>query len=66
MGINAGAFIAPLITGWLAQSVFGTEETPVYKVVFMASGVGMLISLVWFYVGRAQLKGIGDPPAGAQ
>ncbi|HEU4997224.1 MAG TPA: oligopeptide:H+ symporter [Gemmatimonadaceae bacterium] len=62
MGINAGAFLAPLITGWLAQSVFGSAGTPAYKVVFIASGVGMLISLVWFYFGRQQLKGIGAPP----
>src|SRR5262245_41393369 len=62
MGINAGAFVAPLITGWLAQSVFGTDAAPTYKVVFIASGVGMLISLVWFYFGRKQLKGIGAPP----
>lgn len=39
---------------------------PSYKVVFIASGVGMLISLVWFYIGRAGLKGIGAPPAGAE
>src|SRR4051812_6843025 len=62
MGINAGAFLAPLLTGWLANRVFGTEAVPSYRVVFIASGVGMLISLVWFYIGRAQLKGIGEPP----
>jgi ABC-type dipeptide/oligopeptide/nickel transport system permease component len=32
---------------------------PSYKMVFIASGIGMLISLLWFFVGRAQLKGIG-------
>ncbi len=63
MGINAGAFVAPLLTGWLAESVFGSEGAPAYKYVFIASGIGMLISLVWFYVGRAQLKGIGAPTA---
>jgi len=63
MGINAGAFIAPLLTSWLAAS-FGSAEMPSYKVVFFASGIGMLISLVWFYFGRAQLQGIGLPPAG--
>jgi POT family proton-dependent oligopeptide transporter len=66
MGINAGAFVAPLITGWLADSVFGSETTPMYKVVFIASGIGMLISLVWFYIGRSQLKGIGSPPPGGE
>jgi proton-dependent oligopeptide transporter, POT family len=66
MGINAGAFLAPIFTGWLASSVFGTDAMPAYKVVFIASGVGMLVSLVWFYVGRAQLKGIGSPPPGGE
>jgi POT family proton-dependent oligopeptide transporter len=61
MGINAGAFLAPLLTGWLAESVFGTADTPAYKVVFIASGIGMLVSLVWFWAGRGQLKGIGAP-----
>jgi POT family proton-dependent oligopeptide transporter len=61
MGINAGALVAPLVTGWLAQSVFGSDAAPAYKVVFIASGVGMLVSLVWFYIGRTALKGIGMP-----
>ncbi len=65
MGINAGAFIAPILTGWLAQSVFGTDAAPAYKYVFMAAGIGMLISLVWFWFGRRQLQGIGRPPAEA-
>ena len=66
MGINAGAFAAPLFTGWLAQTVFGTDAAPAYKYVFIASGVGMLVSLVWFYVGRGQLKGIGAPAPGTE
>jgi POT family proton-dependent oligopeptide transporter len=66
MGINAGAFIAPILAGWLAEQVFGTAETPAYKYVFLASGVGMLISLVWFWFGRSQLHGIGRPLAGAE
>ncbi|WP_024868714.1 peptide MFS transporter [Pseudoxanthomonas suwonensis] len=66
MGINLGAFIAPILTGWLAERMFGgTPELPAYKVVFIASGIGMLFSLLWFWFGRAQLKGIGAPPAEA-
>ena len=61
MGINAGAFISPILTQQLAQNVFNTGDTPAYKIVFFASGVGMLLSLVWFYFGRKQLKGIGAP-----
>jgi POT family proton-dependent oligopeptide transporter len=59
MGINTGAFIAPILTQILAQHVFNTGDTPAYKVVFFASGIGMLFSLVWFYFGRRGLKGIG-------
>jgi len=66
MGINAGAFLAPIFTQILAQKVFNTGDTPAYKVVFFAAGVGMLISLVWFAIGRKMLKGIGAPPANAQ
>jgi POT family proton-dependent oligopeptide transporter len=66
MGINAGAFIAPILTGWLAEQVFGTTETPAYKYVFLASGIGMLISLVWFWFGRRQLQGIGRPQVGSE
>ena len=66
MGINAGAFLAPLFTGWLANTVFGSAEIPAYRFVFIAAGFGMLVSLIWFYVGRSQLKGIGAPPAEAQ
>ncbi len=60
MGINAGAFFAPIVTQLLAER-FGDPSVPAYKVVFFASGIGMLIALVWFYIGRAQLKGIGAP-----
>lgn len=66
MGINAGAFLAPILTGLLADKVFGTPEMPSYKVVFIASGVGMLLSLAWFWFGRRQLQGVGRPPAGAE
>ena len=66
MGINAGAFIAPILTGYLADKIFGTPEMPAYKVVFMAAGIGMVISLIWFWFGRAQLKGIGAPPPGSE
>jgi len=65
MGINLGAMISPLITDYLARQVFGSDGFPSYKVVFIASGVGMLISLVWFWLGRKELKGVGAAPAGA-
>ena len=61
MGINVGAFFAPILTQILAEKVFGTSAMPSYKIVFLASGIGMLISLVWFYIGRKTLQGIGAP-----
>ncbi|MEN5059304.1 peptide MFS transporter [Luteimonas sp. TWI1416] len=64
MGINIGAMIAPVVTGWLARKVFGTDTDPHYQWVFIAAGIGMVISLVWFWAGRSQLKGIGLPDPG--
>ncbi|MCW4455635.1 oligopeptide:H+ symporter [Flavobacterium sp. MXW15] len=66
MGINIGAMIAPVITGWLARKVFGSNDNPHYQWVFISAGIGMILSLVWFWAGRAQLKGIGLPPAGQE
>ena len=66
MGINLGGFIAPILTGILSDKLFGTDAMPNYKVVFIASGIGMLISLVWFWFGRAQLGGIGRPLEGGE
>src|SRR5690606_17888955 len=67
MGINLGAMIAPILTGWLAQQMFGgSPDMPAYKVVFIVSGIGMLVSLVWFWFGRSQLRGVGRPPEGAE
>ncbi|HEV7271756.1 oligopeptide:H+ symporter [Pseudoxanthomonas sp.] len=67
MGINLGAMIAPWLTGLLAERIMGgTPAMPAYKVVFLVSGIGMLISLVWFWFGRAQLQGIGRPQEGTE
>ncbi|TPG11111.1 MFS transporter [Rhodanobacter glycinis] len=61
MGINGGALVAPLLTGWLASHFTDTPMQQNYKLVFLASGIGMLISLAWFLIGRHQLKGVGRP-----
>ena len=61
MGINAGALLSPLLTGWLASYFTDTPVQQNYKLVFLASGIGMLISLLWFWIGRRQLKGVGRP-----
>lgn len=66
MGINIGAMIAPVITGWLARKIFGTNEDPHYQWVFISAGIGMIVSLIWFWLGRGQLKGIGLPAPGQE
>lgn len=50
MGINIGAFIAPLVTGALSQD--GR-----WHLAFGAAGVGMTIAVIWYVAGR---KGLGD------
>ncbi|MFK2901061.1 MFS transporter [Dyella jejuensis] len=61
MGINAGAFVAPLITGWLASYYTDTPLQQNYHAVFAAAGVGMVLSLLWFWFGRRSLRGVGRP-----
>ena len=49
MGINLGAFLGPIIAGYLAQRVD-------WHVGFAAAGVGMTLGLVQYVIGRARLK----------
>jgi POT family proton-dependent oligopeptide transporter len=71
MGINMGAFLAPLITGWLAQSDafkeilkgWGLDPTHSWHWGFGAAGVGMTIGLVVFLFMKHRLAHIGHAPA---
>jgi POT family proton-dependent oligopeptide transporter len=45
MGINAGAFLAPLVCGYLGEKVD-------FKWGFFAAGVGMIVSLIIFYLTK--------------
>lgn len=57
MGINLGAFMAPLICGYLGERIG-------FKYGFMAAGFGMLIGMTIFLVGKKYLlKHYGLPPA---
>ncbi|MBC3883123.1 MFS transporter [Undibacterium sp. LX40W] len=66
MGINIGGMVAPMLTEYLARKVFNVGNVPAYKIVFIAAGIGMLLSLIWFAIGRKMLKGIGAPIEGAE
>ncbi|PXV57303.1 proton-dependent oligopeptide transporter, POT family [Dyella jiangningensis] len=61
MGINGGALLAPLLTGWLASYFTDTPTQENYRIVFGAAGVGMFLSLFWFWFGRRGLKDVGRP-----
>lgn len=54
MGINLGAFIGPILCGYLGESV-------AWKWAFLAAGIGMALGLVQYKIG-AGLKGLGAPP----
>ena len=58
MGINTGAFIAPLICGYLGQRVD-------WHMGFGAAGVGMTIGLIQYVLGRKHLGDAGRFPAQA-
>jgi POT family proton-dependent oligopeptide transporter len=58
MGINTGAFIAPLVCGYLGQRVN-------WHVGFAAAGVGMVLGLVQYMFGRKYLGDAGRYPATA-
>jgi POT family proton-dependent oligopeptide transporter len=74
MGINVGAFLAPLITGWLAQSDafkamlvdWGFNPARSWHWGFGAAGVGMIIGLVVYLLQLHRLANVGHPPAADQ
>jgi proton-dependent oligopeptide transporter, POT family len=70
MGINTGAFIAPLVTGWLAQSEtfkhvltsVGVRPDTSWHWGFGAAAVGMFLGLVQYTLGRKHLSPDGLSP----
>lgn len=52
LGINVGAFTAPLICGWLATAYS-------WRLAFAVAGVGMVIGLVQYAFGRRRLGSAG-------
>jgi POT family proton-dependent oligopeptide transporter len=55
MGINLGAFIGPLIAGWLAAR-YG------WRTGFLAAAIGLPIGLLQFWLSRRLFNGAGATP----
>jgi len=53
MGINTGAFFAPLITGWLGQRIN-------WHIGFAAAGVGMVFGLIQYMYGQKYLIAVEE------
>lgn len=70
MGINIGAFLAPLVTGYLAQSAswkaqlssWGLDPVHSWHWGFAAAGVGMTLGLVVYVLQRERLAQVGHAP----
>ncbi len=77
MGINLGAFLAPIACQWISMK-FGTPAVGVagedgyipgvadYRFGFMAAGIGMLLGILVFGLGAKRLHGQGLPPVGRE
>src|SRR5262245_3450531 len=58
MGINIGALLAPLVTGYLGEKI-------AWHLGFGAAGVGMLLGLIWFRARqKSTLGSMGLTPSG--
>jgi proton-dependent oligopeptide transporter, POT family len=57
MGINTGALIAPLLCGWVARYN--------WRYGFGLAGLGMIVGLIQYVLGRTNLGDAGIAPAGA-
>lgn len=70
LGINLGAFAAPLITGWLAQSDqfkrillgWGLDPAHSWHWGFAAAGVGMIVGLIVYLASGRCLAHVGLAP----
>ncbi|HKC86716.1 MAG TPA: oligopeptide:H+ symporter, partial [Blastocatellia bacterium] len=55
VGINVGAFTAPLVTSFLGEKID-------WHLGFGAAGVGMTLGLIQYVIGRERLAHVGHPP----
>src|ERR1041384_7721933 len=69
-GINLGAFLAPLLVGYLAQSAafrnriasWGFDPNSSWHWGFGAAGVGMTLGIIQYVLGQRRLAGVGGKP----
>lgn len=70
MGINLGAFLAPLVIGFISDDLFATTNpdgtiTYGYKYGFLASAIGMFLGQVFFSaLAQKYLGDLGKKPIG--
>jgi len=70
MGINLGAFLSPLVVGFLAQSEFfrnfitslGFSPNSSWHWGFGAAGVGMTLGVIQYWFGQKRLATVGAKP----
>ncbi len=56
MGINIGAFLAPLTCGYLGEVVH-------WSLGFLTAGLGMVLGIIVFWINMKQYEDKGNPPA---
>ena len=69
-GINLGAFLSPIVVGWLAQSAafrgvisrMGLDPNSAWHWGFGAAGVGMTLGIIQYLLGQKQLGTVGGKP----
>ncbi|HET6603133.1 MAG TPA: oligopeptide:H+ symporter [Xanthomonadaceae bacterium] len=57
MGINAGAFLAPIVCGSIIGALYG------FRWGFFAAGMGMILGLIVFQVLKGWIGHVGEVPA---
>jgi POT family proton-dependent oligopeptide transporter len=70
MGINLGAFLSPIVVGFLAQapwfknfiSQMGFNPNSAWHFGFGAAGVGMTLGVIQYLIGGGRLKHVGAMP----
>src|SRR5215207_2411510 len=74
MGINLGAFLSPIVVGFLAQAEssrnfiasLGFDPNSAWHWGFGAAGVGMTLGIVQYLWGGGKLAGVGNKPDSAR